>query len=130
MSKRAEAREVAVKLVFEYLFNNQINEQLITDLSEEYKLDNEQQYAARVYFGVVQNMDSLSEIIKTHAVGYTYDRIFKVDKAIMLVALYEILHEPDIDYPVSVNEAVKLAKKYSTEKSSKFINGILAKQKK
>ena len=127
MNKRTDAREVAVKLVFEYLFNSQINEQLVSDLAEEYELTTEQTYACKVYYGVVENMEALTNIIKEHAVGFSIDRIFKVDRAIMLVALYEIMFEPTIDYPVSVNEAIKLAKKYSTEKSSKFINGILAK---
>ena len=62
--------------------------------------------------------------------GFSLDRIFKVDKAILLVALYEIFFIPTIDYKVSVSEAINLAKKYSTEKSAKFINGILAKVEK
>lgn len=125
--ERSNAREVAMKLVFEYLFNNQINEQLITDLSQEYQLTTEQDYASRTYFGVVNNLQNLNQIIQQHAIGFSIDRIFKVDRAILLVALYEILFDATIDYKVSVNEALNLAKKYSTEKSSKFINGILAK---
>ena len=127
MNKRSDAREVAMKLVFEYLFNSQINEQLISDLSQEYQLTTEQDYASKTYFGVVNNIDKLNEQIEKFAIGFSVDRIFKVDKAILLVAIYEILFVSSIDYKVSVNEALNLAKKYSTEKSSKFINGILAK---
>ena len=130
MNKRSDAREVAIKLVFEYLFNNQINEQLINDLSQEYQLTTEQDYASKTYFGVVNNLDKLNDVIQQHAVGFSIDRIFKVDRAILLVAIYEILFDNTIDYKVSVNEALNLAKKYSTEKSSKFINGILAKVQK
>lgn len=130
MSKRTDAREVAFKLVFEYLFNDQTNEQLISDLSEEYNLQTEQTYASSVYYGVIKNIDVLTNIIKDNAIGFSIDRIFKVDRAIMLVAIYEIMFEKDIPYAVSINEALGLAKKYSTEKSSKFINGILAKVKK
>lgn len=127
MNKRVYAREVAFKLVFEYLFTKQVNEQLLQDLCEEYQLTTEQQYVCSVYYGVINNFDKLNDIVKDNAIGYSVDRIFKVDKAIMLVALYEILFENTIDYKVSVNEALNLSKKYSTEKSSKFINGILAK---
>ena len=127
MNKRSDAREVAMKLVFEYLFNNQINEQLISDLSQEYQLTTEQDYASKTYFGVVNNIDKLNAQIEQFAIGFSIDRIFKVDKAILLVAIYEIMFDSSIDYKVSVNEALNLAKKYSTEKSYKFINGILAK---
>lgn len=130
MNKRSDAREVAMKLVFEYLFNNQINEQLISDLSQEYQLTTEQDYACKTYFGVVNNIDNLNEQIEKFSIGFSVDRIFKVDKAILLVAIYEIIFDNSIDYKVSVNEALNLAKKYSTEKSYKFINGILAKIKK
>ena len=126
MNKRSDAREVAMKLVFEYLFNNQINEQLINDLSQEYQLTSEQDYASKSYFGVVNNIDKLTQTIEKYSIGFSVDRIFKVDKAILLVALYEIMYDSSIDYKVSVNEALNLAKKYSTEKSSKFINGVLA----
>ena len=126
MNKRSDAREVAMKLVFEYLFNNQINEQLINDLSQEYQLTSEQDYASKTYFGVVNNIEKLTQTIKKYSIGFSLDRVFKVDKAILLVALYEIMYDSSIDYKVSVNEALNLAKKYSTEKSSKFINGVLA----
>ena len=130
MSKRSDAREVAMKLVFEYLFSNQINEQLIEDLSQEYQLGAEQDFATKTYFGVVNNIEKLNSIIEQHSIGFSINRIFKVDRAVLLVALYEILFVENIDYKVSVNEALNLAKKFSTEKSAKFINGILAKVEK
>ena len=130
MTKRSAAREVAVKLIFEYLFNNRVNEDLLTELSQENELENEQDFAAKTYYGVVNNIDKLSAIIEEHSIGFSANRIFKVDKAIMLVALYEILFDSTIDYKVSVNEALNIAKKYSTEKSYKFINGILSKVEK
>lgn len=130
MTKRSAAREVAVKLIFEYLFNNRVNEDLLTELSQENELEKEQDFAAKTYYGVINNIDKLSAIIEEHSIGFSANRIFKVDKAIMLVALYEILFDSTIDYKVSVNEALNIAKKYSTEKSYKFINGILSKVEK
>ena len=130
MSKRSDAREVSMKLVFEYLFNNQINEQLIDDLSQEYQLGAEQDFATKTYFGVVNNIEKLNAVIEQHSIGFSINRIFKVDRAVLLVAIYEILFVEDIDYKVSVNEALNIAKKYSTEKSYKFINGILSKVEK
>lgn len=125
MNKRSDAREVVMKLIFEYLFNNTINEDLLTELSAESQLKEEQDYATKTYYGVINNMQKLDEQIKSNAIGFSIDRIFKVDRAILLVAIYEIMFDATIDYKVSINEALNLAKKYSTEKSSKFINGIL-----
>ena len=130
MTKRSAAREVAVKLIFEYLFNNRVNEDLLNELSSEYQLEKEQDFAAKTYYGVINNIERLSTIIEERSIGFAANRIFKVDKAIMLVAIYEILFDETIDYKVSVNEALNIAKKYSTEKSSKFINGILSKVEK
>ena len=58
--------------------------------------------------------------------GFALDRIYKVDLAILTVEIYEILFRDDIPYSVSANEATELAKKYSTDKSYAFVNGILA----
>lgn len=125
MNKRKDAREVVMKLIFEYLFNEQLNENLLEDLSQEFQLTTEKDYVTKTYYGVVNNMAKLNEQLKDNAIGFSVDRIFKVDKAILYLAIYEILFDDSIDYKVSINEALNMAKKYSTEKSSKFINGIL-----
>lgn len=130
MSKRTDAREVAFKLVFEYLFTKEQNNLLLAELSDSYNLQEEQQYAYKVYNGVVSNLDNLQQQIAQTAIGFSADRIYRVDEAILLVSLYEILYMQDIPYAVSVNEAVELAKKFSTTKSTSFINGILSKFKK
>lgn len=127
MNKRSDAREIAMKLIFEYLFNNQVNEDLLNELCQESEITTEKDYASKTYYGVINNLQNLDEQIKNNAIGFSIDRIFKVDRAILLVAIYEIIFDETIDYKVSINEALNLAKKYSTEKSSKFINGILNK---
>ncbi len=127
MNKRSDAREIAMKLIFEYLFNNQINEDLLNELCQESEITTEQDYVSKTYYGVINNLQKLDEQIKNNSIGFSIDRIFKVDRAILLVAIYEIMFDETIDYKVSINEALNLAKKYSTEKSSKFINGILNK---
>lgn len=130
MNTRKEAREVAFKLVFEYLFSGETNDFSVAELAEENGLGSELAYTKAVYHGVIENYDELANIIKEKAIGFAYDRVYKVDKAIMLVALYEILKMKDIPYAVSINEAIELAKKYGTEKSGSFINGILSKVEK
>ena len=130
MDKRKDAREATFKLVFEYLFRKDKNPDTYNELVAEYELDKEQQYVNSVYNGIIENFDTLSSIIEKSAQGFSIDRVFSVDKAIMLVALYEMKYMQDIPEKVSINEAIELAKKFSTEKSSSYINGILNSQMK
>jgi N utilization substance protein B len=77
--------------------------------------------------GVLQHRDSLDEKIKSHAKNWEFHRIAAVDRNIMRLALYEMLYREDIPPVVSINEAVDIAKKFSTQDSGKFVNGILDK---
>lgn len=121
---RSNAREAVFKLIFEYVFNLEEDNELLLETVESMK--DEEPYIREVYHGIIANYDELCGTVSTLAVGFSFDRIFKIDLAILLVALYEIKFMKSIPSKVSINEALNLAKTYSTEKSSKFINGILA----
>jgi len=77
--------------------------------------------------GVLQNRDTIDEKIKSHAKNWEFHRIAAVDRNIMRLAIYEMLNRDDIPPVVSINEAVDIAKKFSTQDSGKFVNGILDK---
>ena len=77
--------------------------------------------------GVLEHRDAIDERIKTHCKNWDFHRITAVDRNIMRLAIYEMLHREDIPPVVSINEAVDIAKKFSTEDSGKFVNGILDK---
>ena len=79
--------------------------------------------------GVLQYREAIDEQIKKHAKNWDFHRIAAVDRNIMRLAIYEMLHRQDIPPIVSINEAVDIAKKFSTEDSGKFVNGILDKVK-
>ena len=79
--------------------------------------------------GTLEQRDALDEIIKKHAKNWDLHRIAAVDRNIMRLAIFEMLHRDDIPPVVSINEAVDIAKKFSTEDSGKFVNGILDKVK-
>ena len=79
--------------------------------------------------GTIQNRDACDEIIKKHAKNWDLHRIATVDRNVMRLAIYEMLHREDIPPVVSINEAVDIAKKFSTVDSGKFVNGILDKVK-
>jgi transcription antitermination protein NusB len=77
--------------------------------------------------GVLQHRDAIDEHIKKHARNWDFHRIAAVDRNVMRLAIYEMLYREDIPPVVSINEAVDIAKKFSTQDSGKFVNGILDK---
>ena len=73
-----------------------------------------------------EHYDELISIVKENTIGYELERIYKVDLAILVLAVFEIKYS-ETPRNIVINEAVELAKKYSTDKSYSFINGVLAK---
>lgn len=126
---RKDARETAFRLIYSYLFDKKREESFderLSSIDDVVLTEDDKAYVKDVFLGVVENENELSGIIEKYAIGFKADRIYMVDRAILLVAVYELSRRDDIPDKVSCNEAVELAKKYSTEKSPSFINGILA----
>ncbi len=86
-------------------------------------------FADPLICGALEHRDEADEIIKKHAKNWELHRIAAVDRNILRLAIYEMLHRDDIPPVVSINEAVDIAKKFSTQDSGKFVNGILDKVK-
>lgn len=79
--------------------------------------------------GALEHREEADELIKKYAKNWDLNRIAAVDRNVMRLAIYEMLHRDDIPPVVSINEAVDIAKKFSTHDSGKFVNGILDKIK-
>ena len=122
---RVISREETFKLIFEFCATGELNDLTVNEMIETNK-EVDVDYVNNVYYGVVNHFDELKEDISKTTKSFSVDRIFKVDFALLLLALYEIKYMPDVPNAVSVNEVLNLSKKYSTEKSSSYINGILA----
>ena len=86
-------------------------------------------FAEPLIRGTLQHRDEIDEHIKRHARNWELHRIAAVDRNILRLAIFEMLHRSDIPPVVSINEAVDIAKKFSTDDSGKFVNGILDKIK-
>lgn len=84
-------------------------------------------YAIQIAETFQKNNTEIDEIIKSYSTGWDFDRLVKMDKDILRIALSELLYIKEAPMKVIVDEAVELAKKYSTEDSSSFVNGVLAK---
>jgi N utilization substance protein B len=82
-------------------------------------------YTVTVARGVAANTAHIDELITSHLQGWTLERLPAVDRAILRVAVWELLHAEDVPEPVAVDEAVELAKELSTDESPGFVNGVL-----
>ena len=124
---RRKAREVAFKLIFEKAVSGGDAEISYNVLTTEEELSNDaKSYVDEVVQGVDSKHEFLREIIARNTTGFVIERIFKIDIAILMLACYEILFMEQIPDKVSANEAVELAKIYSTDKSPSFVNGVLS----
>lgn len=123
---RKIARENTYKLIFEFLFNKTPNSRTYSVFSLGEMDDSDVAYMEKVYYGVINHYEELSEIISEYSQGFSLDRIYKPDLSALLLAVYELKYMDDIPPAVTINEAVDLVKKYSTDKSNVFVNGILS----
>ena len=126
MSKRRSGRELAFRLLFqldiggapvdEVLHNSRVTSEATPEVWE---------FAASLARGAWENRHDADRQIQRFASGWTLDRMANADRNLLRLAMYEIAKRDDIPPSVSINEAVELAKTYSTAESAKFINGIL-----
>ena len=86
----------------------------------------ERDFAFQALDGILKNKKEIFEIIKKHAPQWPVDKIARVDRALLEIGIYEILHDDTIPAVVSINEAIEIAKEYGDTSSSKFINGVLS----
>ena len=117
--KRSGARELAFKLIYSRFFNAEPEDLQVED-GDSFK------FITRILETFSEHCSEINEIISNNLKGYTIQRLFKLDLAILTLAVIELNFIKETPKEVIINEAVELAKKYSTEKSPRFINGVLA----
>ncbi len=123
---RKLAREMAVCFLFQIEFQKEnIKEQVEEFLDSYGDVKYDKDYFLEVINGVMNSLKEIDEIIEAKAKDWTIGRIAKMDLPILRVAIFEIKHREDIPVGVSINEAVELAKKFGSDDSAKFINGLL-----
>ena len=123
---RSDAREAAFKIVFADLLGGDGEKNFRAGVYRLAKLKEEEiAFAERIVNAVLMHKDELSREIAETVTRFADYRIYPADKAAMLIALAEIRFMDDIPPVVSVSEATAIARKYSTEKSADFVNGVL-----
>lgn len=121
MSSRREAREQALTLCYELDVRGRSAEELLADLPVP-----PDPYTEAVVRGVDERRADLDARIDAAAEHWTLDRMAVIDRVLLRIGAFELSQSPDVPTAVVIDEAVELAKRYSTEESGRFVNGVLA----
>ena len=125
MATRHQAREAVISLLYAYESGNIEIRKFAIDILDEQKIRNKQQeFALDLFDGIIKNIIAIDEAISANLQEWDFNRLGEMEKAILRLGAYEILF-CNIDRAVIINEAVELSKKFGTDKSPKFINGVL-----
>jgi N utilization substance protein B len=121
---RRTAREDVVKLLYGYELTGEDPDLMLSNYYVDESTGYEMDYIKCTFKGACNHINELDGVIKSKLIGWRLERVAKVDQAILRCAVYEIKYG-GIPEKVAINEAVNIAKKYSTENSGSFINGVL-----
>ena len=123
---RRYARESTMKLLYQMEMNSDFSQDIINLFFENNSFDEgEKKYIEESLHTIVENIEEIDSHIQENIRGWDLHRLTKIDLCTLRIALYEMIYREDIPIEVSINEAIEIAKKYSTEESAKFINGVL-----
>ena len=128
MGRRREGREVALQLLFHWDLNVQQSLSVAElDLFWEFRpaAPGVRTFAINLLVGVTACQAAIDEKITKYTANYELRRISAVDRNILRMAIYEMLFADDVPPIVAINEAIDIAKKFGTEESGKFVNGVL-----
>lgn len=127
MKNRRKARELMLKALYQYDIGIRDKlEDCLNDVFNVHKINEEiREYAIRLKNNIEPNYEKINEIIEKYSKNWRLNRMAVIDRNILRIAIAEMMYMPDIPEKVSINEAVEIAKQYSTEDSYAFINGIL-----
>lgn len=127
MASRHQARERAVQILFQYDIHGRPGPWL-DDFWVQYPLTEElRTFAERLVAGVRTHVKELDTLIGSYATNWKVDRMPIIDRNILRLGCFELLHVPEVPAKVTLNEAIELAKCFGDEEASKFVNGILDK---
>lgn len=128
MKKRTRARELALQFLYQLdLRGTDILSEAPEALRAEEPDAETRKFALRLVEGTIEARDRIDEIIQSVAQNWNISRMAVVDRNVLRLATHELLHCHDIPPKVAINEAIELGKRYSTQNSGAFINGILDK---
>ena len=130
MKKRTRARELALQFLYQVDLRGR---QILPEAKDFFRVEEEDKtardFAAQLVNGVIEHAEEIDAVIKGVAENWEIARMAVIDRNVLRMATYELLHCADIPPKVAINEAIELGKRFSTQNSGKFINGVLDKIK-
>lgn len=125
---RRKARERALQLLFQFDFTGQQSPPDLLQARASDRQDEEvRSFSGELARGTIEHLEEIDGVIQAAAEHWKMERMAAVDRNILRVAVFELLFRKDIPPAVSINEALEIAKKYSSSESVPFVNGLLDK---
>jgi transcription antitermination protein NusB len=126
MGHRRKAREYALQGLYMFeIAARPVGEIVSLDWVDKEIPDDIRKFAGTLIAGSIEHMDEIDDLIRTHSKNWKIERLSAVDKSILRLSIYALLHLPDIPSAVTIDEGIELGKIYGGENSGQFINGIL-----
>lgn len=126
MTIRRKAREIALQVLYQLEIGQGSLDEVLELYQESFRRKEEtREFCKRLVEGVKAHQGEIDRILEEHSEHWTLKRMAAIDRNILRMAAFELLYCPDIPFKATLNEAIELGKKFSTEESSAFINGIL-----
>jgi N utilization substance protein B len=123
---RHKARELALQVLYEIDSVKHTATEALQNILTRVEVSEETgQFAGELVEGVLKNKEQLDQNIKDFAPAWPLDQISLVDRNVLRLAIFEIMHDNKIPVKVAINEAVELAKTFGSNNSSRFVNGVL-----
>ena len=126
MGMRRRARELALQLMYQHEHTGADLDAMQTDFDEwTGAADEVREFADFLLRGTLANLTKLDEELARQTAHWRLERLAAVDRNILRLAMFELMHEPDTPPAVVIDEAIEIAKKYGAEESGRFVNGVL-----
>jgi len=124
--KRRQIREIAFQIIYQIdVGKNDVETSLLQRIEENDMNEKDQAFCRRLVTGTIEKLSEIDRLIEKYALEWKVDRMLSVDRNILRLAIFEMKFLTETPPKVALNEAIELAKKYGSEESPKFINGIL-----
>jgi len=126
LGQRRRAREYALQMLFQIDLSGGTPDEIFEDFWSPMEVTPEvREFAERLVRGTIDDVESLDTAIAAATEHWRIERMATVDRNVLRLATYELMREPDVPAAVVIDEAIEIAKKYGSEDSGKFINGVL-----
>ena len=126
MGKRHKARELAIQILFHMEFSPGSPSEVFPLICETFESpESVMGYAEKLVYGVNEKMEHIDNLLRKSSKNWRLERMSRVDRSILRLGVFEMMYMDEIPPKVAIDEAVELGKRYGTEDSGAFINGVL-----